>query len=81
MVRKTFEPLNVINAVIFQVTIFHCLVSWDNADELFFTIGLIIVLVGYLGHMFIAKKTTTLGSDIKTFMFLTSSIAFLTPLL
>lgn len=83
MVRQTAEPLNVLNSVIFQVTMFHCLVVWDNADELFFTIGLILVLAGYLGHMFFSTKSKaiTLGQDIKTFMFLTSSIAFLTPLL
>lgn len=71
-----------LNAVIFQVTMFHCLVSWDNADELFFTMGLLLVIAGYLGFRFMTKsKANTLGSDIQTIMFLTTAIAFLTPLL
>ncbi len=76
------EPVNVINALIFLIVTYHCLASWEKSEELFFLIGLCLVLIGYLGHMTITKKAKRhIPSDIKTFVFLTSSIAFLTPLL
>lgn len=82
MVKQCCEPLNVLNAVIFQVVMFKALENWENADQLFFTFGLVGVVAGYLCHLILAKpKAPTLGQDIKTFMFLTSAIAFLTPLL
>lgn len=76
------EPVNVINALIFLITTYYCLANFEKADELFFIITLLLVLVGYLGHMLMThKKKGNIPSDIKTFIFLTSSIAFLTPLL
>jgi hypothetical protein len=76
------EPVNVINALIFLLTTYYFLASWEKSDELFFLIGLLLVFVGYLGHMIITNKQKRhIPSDIKTFIFLTSSIAFLTPLL
>ena len=82
MVRQMAEPVNVINALIFLISTYYCLASWEKSDELFFLITLLLVLVGYLGHMLITKKQKRhIPSDIKTFIFLTSSIAFLTPLL
>ena len=76
------EPVNVINALIFLISTYYCLVTWEKSDEIFFIITLLLVLVGYLGHMTITKKQKRyIPSDIKTFIFLTSSIAFLTPLL
>lgn len=76
------EPINVINALIFLLSTYYCLATWEKSDELFFIIGLLIVFFGYLGHMLITKKEKKrVPSDIRTFIFLTSAIAFLTPLL
>jgi hypothetical protein len=56
--------------------------NWQNADEIFLVIGIVSVFFGYLTHKFIAQpQEFTPSNDIKTFIFLTSSIAFLTPLL
>lgn len=76
------EPINVLNAVIFLITTYYCLASWEKSDELFFLIGLLLVFLGYLSHMIVTNKQKNhVPSDIKTFIFLTGSIAFLTPLL
>lgn len=80
MVLQTAEPLNVFNAVIFQVFIFYALRNWNHADELFVAVGLVSVAVGYVAHLLLAPRTNFI-QDLKTFAFLISSIAFLTPLL
>jgi hypothetical protein len=76
------EPVNVINALILLILTYHGLASWDKSEEMIFLIGLCIVVVSYLVDMYISnKKKSQIPKDIKTFVFLTSSIAFLAPLL
>jgi hypothetical protein len=56
--------------------------SWENADEVFFAMGLLFLIAGYLSFRLMTKsKANKLGDDIQTIVFLTTSIAFLTPLL
>ena len=56
--------------------------SWENADEVFVAMGLLFLIAGYLSFRLMTKsKANKLGDDIQTIVFLTTSIAFLTPLL
>lgn len=82
MVMQTAEPLNVLNSVLLQIAMYYCLINWKNADEIFFAFGLVSVGFGYFAHILIADpKHINTHQDVKSFMFLSSSIAFLTPLL